>query len=102
MKVTGWKNGRFADGKSVTLGIRIGRPNAEKYFDRTWTHVFVELDGATVCVGVPGRFWHDCPELRHHAIGDWMRTSGLVPWKRGRPPKLNLVPAGGNKFRLTP
>jgi hypothetical protein len=39
MQASAWTNG---DG---TYGIRIGVPNRDEHFDRTWTEIEVEIDG---------------------------------------------------------
>src|ERR1700733_15343839 len=100
MEVSGWKNGKFGFGR-VGLGIRIGKKNAGQYFDRKWNGVLIELDETAVLLKIPASFWRKCPELRNPAITDWMTAKGLVPWPKGIPPKMTLIPTGENRFRLT-
>jgi hypothetical protein len=101
MRVSAWKGGKFSAHQRPTLGVRIGRKNAENHFDRSWKEVFVELDGQVAKVRITSTFWSSCPELRSPAIGDWLRARMIAPWRTGRPPKLELTPLGGNRFRLS-
>lgn len=92
MEVTAWK--------AATYGVRVGRANAESYFDKTWAFVEVELDGEIHRVKLSDAFWRKCPELRSAAIGRWLQKHRLAPWPKGRPPNLDLVLLGGQRFRL--
>ncbi len=99
--VSGWKNGKFGGQRPLSFGIRVGAVSAKKYFDKKWEVVLVEFDGTTVQVNIPKGFWAKCPELRHPAIGDWLRHKGLVNWLKGTPPRMLLTPKGENRFRLS-
>jgi hypothetical protein len=92
MQASAWKGG--------TYGIRVGSENADRYFAKEWKFVDVDLDGQYHRVRLRGTFWGKCPELRGAAFGDWLLQHGLVPWPRGNPPRLELIPVEGNKFRL--
>lgn len=92
MEATAWKGG--------TYGVRVGSRNAERYFAREWTFVDVELDGKYYRVSLSDSFWRKCPELRAAAFGDWLQRHGLRSWEKGKPPRLELIPVEGNRFRL--
>jgi hypothetical protein len=100
MLVTGWKNGKFRGSRGLTLGVRVGREFAERFFDKDWDAILIEMEGESVPVKIAGTFWTTCPELRSPAIGTWMRKKGLAPWPEGRPPEMRLTPMGRNRFRL--
>lgn len=100
LEVAAWKNGKFNARRGVALGVSVGRENVKKFFNKKWDVVVVEVDGMPVVVKPPRAFWTTCPELRSSAIGDWLEKQGLVPWQKGRPPRLVLIPQGGNRFRL--
>lgn len=99
MEVTAWKNGPL-DSIGLIFGIRVGVKNAERFFDKKWTNVVVELGRSSVTVRLASTFWGKCPELRNSAFEEWMRSYRLVPWKPQHPPRLTLTPLGGNRFRL--
>ena len=101
IEVSGWKNGKFDNRKPVAIGISVGRKNAERFFDKRWDVVVIQMDGITIPVRITNGFRSKCPELRHPAIADWMKRKGLVPWARGNPPKMFLTHVFGNKFRLS-
>jgi hypothetical protein len=92
MDATGWKGG--------TLGVRVGKENAARYFDRAWKIVHIDIGGNIRAFPLTPGFWSDCPEIRGIAIQEWMERQGLAPWPKGRPPKLELIPLGGSHFRL--
>lgn len=83
-----------------TYGIRVRRPNARKHFDRSWSHIDVEIDDKFHRFPLSGTFWTTCPEFRGAVIPGWLRRNGLIPWPRGCPPQVELTPLGGNRFRL--
>lgn len=93
MEATAWKG--------ATYGVRLGRANAESYFQKTWAFIEVELDGEIHRVKLPGSFWRKCPELKSAAIGRWLQKHRLAPWPKGDPPKLKLSLLEGNRFRLS-
>jgi hypothetical protein len=94
MQVTGWKSSRVGG----TLGLRVGKENAQRFFPRNWHSVGVELDGQRVIVPITNTFWTSCPELRSPFIRDFLEEHGLAHWRKGRPPKLRLLPRPGNTF----
>jgi hypothetical protein len=92
MEARAWKGG--------TYGVRLGSKNADRYFAKEWKFVDVDLDGQYHHVRLSDTFWEKCPELRAAAFGGWLLRRGLLSWRRGNPPKLELIPVEGNKFRL--
>ncbi len=92
MKATGWKGG--------TYGIRVGKENAMKYFDKTWSSIEVEIDGEFFSFNLSEKFWTTYPEFRGAVIGKWFNKNGLAPWPYGKTPQVELVPLEQNRFRL--
>lgn len=97
MEVTAWTNG------GGTYGVRIGVPNRDTYFDRAWPDVEVEIDGQTHEFNLTAGFWNACPEFRDAggtAIRDWLQRHHALQWPVGKPPRFQLLPVGGKRFRL--
>ena len=94
MRVTAWNNGRR------TYGIYVGGPNRERYFHRSWSSIEVEIKGQFSAFPLKKPFWKGCPEFRGPQIREWFRERGLVRWPSRQPPAFELVPLGGNRFRL--
>ena len=97
MRASAWN-----DGKS-TYGIRVGKPNRDKYFNSDWETIEVELDGRFHTFNLTPSFWRDCPEFRDRGrpiIREWLRRHHSLRWPRGQPPRFELVPLGGGRFRL--
>lgn len=92
MKATGWKGGVY--------GVRVGRANAIRFFPKGTTRIEVEIDGHSNSFPLSETFWTTCPEIRGAPIGRWLRANHLAPWQSGRPPQVDLLPLGGNRFRL--
>jgi len=100
MGVVGWSNGSPTS-SGAGYGIRIARIDRDKYFQREWLCVIVELGGeGWIRVNLSDSFWRSCIELRSAQIGRWMINQGLAPWPRCRPPELELEPIGNRRFRL--
>jgi len=99
MRASAWN-----DGKN-TYGIRVGLPNRNRYFSSDWDEIEVELDGRFYTFKLTPSFWRKCPEFRDSGepiIRDWLMRHRSLDWPRGRPPKMELVPLGGSRFRLIP
>ena len=92
MEAKAWRGG--------TYGIRVGKQNAAKYFSKHWRNIEVDINGQFHSFKLSGTFWTTCPEFRGAPIEDWLRHQGLLPWPRGRPPKVELVPLGGSRLHL--
>ena len=101
MIVSGWNNGSPDNRTGVGYGIRMSRGDRDEYFDPEWSSVMIELEGmGETEVNVTPSFWRRCTELRKADIGKWLVERGLAPWPRGKPPRLELVPAGERRFNL--
>ena len=94
MQVSAWSNG------SGSYGFRIGVRNRDRYFSRDWDEIDLELGGEHYRVRITSGFWRACPEVRDSAIKDWLREHRTLEWPRGQPPKIEMVPMGGNRFRV--
>jgi hypothetical protein len=97
MQATAWSNG------GGTYGIRVGFSNRQKFFDRGWTGIEIEIDGEVHQFATQGGFWRQCPEIRdtgEPVIREWLRQHRTLKWRKGDPPRMELVPLGENRFRL--
>lgn len=102
MIVTGWSRGSPDNRTGAGYGIRITTKDRDKYFQRRWPYIAVELeDDDTVDVNLSDSFWRSCSELRKKEIGKWMLEHGLTPWPKGKPLKLILAPVGERRFGLS-
>lgn len=101
MQVKAWRNGKA--GTATTYGLKVGHLNREEFFDHAWAGIEVELDGEFHDFELSRGFWHLCPEIRDKRrplIKDWLRRHRTLPWPKGEPPSAELIPLGGNRFRL--
>lgn len=97
MRASAWSGGRS------TFGIRVGAKNRDEFFDRRWTKIEVEINGKAHTFRLTPGFWHHCPEFRDsggQVIQNWLRQHHTVDWPKGNPPRVELVPLGGDRFRL--
>jgi hypothetical protein len=98
MNATVWRGGNGS-----TYGIRVGNANRDKYSDRRWTRIEVEIGGRFHIFSLTPGFWNKCPEFRDSGapiIRGWLHQHGLLKWPKGNPPQLELLPLGGARFRL--
>src|SRR5262245_37055437 len=97
MQASAWRDG------AGHYGIRVGVPNRNQHFHRGWAFIEVEIDGRVCRFALPPAFWGKRPEI-HDAevpdIRDWLERHRCLDWLGGQPPRLELVPLGGNRFRL--
>jgi hypothetical protein len=92
MQASAWN-----DGKN-TYGIRVGKPNREKYFDPEWKKIEIEIDGHFHTFDLTPSFWRNCPEFRDSGepvIREWLQRNHSLEWPRYQPPKVELVPLAG-------
>ncbi len=103
MKVAAWNNGRH-HGSGAGYGVKLKAEDRDRYFQRTWTTVSIELEGEVVPISVnvgKASFWSPvCRELINQAIGAWLIKHRRAPWPTGEPPSLDLIPSGGDHFHL--
>jgi hypothetical protein len=95
MQVTAWNNG------GAGYGLEIRASDRDRFFDRHWRAVVLELSGqGQAVVAVSPSFWRRCSELRSAEIGRWLQRNGLAPWPRGRRPKVIMEHVTGNRFAV--
>jgi hypothetical protein len=89
-------------GGKGTYGIRVG-VNDRRFFDRSWTTIFVEMDGRRHSFKITPCFWKRGLEIRDsgtHTIRNWLKRHRTLTWEKGAPPRMTLVSLGDGKFRL--
>jgi hypothetical protein len=104
MVVTAWRNGTPNRETGSGFGVRIRKADRNEHFHRDWDEVCLLLEGEDQyrSVSVSGEsFWHDCPELRSQAIGQWFLLHGLSDWPPGYPPEFTLTRVVDNHFTLS-
>jgi len=101
MRVTAWNNGSPRS-TGAGYGLRMSADDRDRHFHASWDHIVIDLgeQGATE-VQLSESFWSRCTELRSAAVGRWLLRRHLAPWPHGEPPRLDLSPSGGNRFRLS-
>lgn len=103
MQVTAWTNGQHHR-TGAGYGFKLLADDRDRYFDKSWSTVFVSLPGVPKEVEVnvsKASFWSNtCRELVSREVGLWLREHGYAPWASGNPPKFDLAPVRGNHFKL--
>ena len=100
MYATAWSNGSPLP-TGAGYGVKISVPDRDRFFERAWSEVTIELPRGTATVRLSPSFWRTCTELRSQAIGRWLQDEGLAPWPKGHPPMLRIGPLGAGRFRLS-
>ena len=103
MIVSAWNNGdHFSSGAGY--GVKIKKSDRDQFFYSSWKEVSLQLAGTSEPIMVNTNkksFWSDeCRELIHQGIGKWLIGLNLAFWEMYKPPKLELVPLGSNRFLL--
>jgi len=100
-KVTAWNNGRHHS-SGAGYGVRISL--RDRYFFVHREAIYLKLTGiGNPKIPISKSFKHSCPELRHKEIGRWlMENYRPIPWEKGHPPQIDMIPLNGNYFRLRP
>ncbi|MDW7656875.1 MAG: hypothetical protein SCM11_06845 [Bacillota bacterium] len=92
MIVSAWQDG--------TYGIRVGKENAQKWFQKDWKSIEVEINGRLYTFDLSPTFWTTNPEFREGPIPHWLEMHGYLSWPKRNPPKFELIVIEGNRFRL--
>jgi hypothetical protein len=104
MIVTAWNNGSYST-SGAGYGVKLDVNDRDRFFDRNWKTVHLLLEGSAAVVEVnidkPSFWGTTCKELISAEIGRWLIKNGLVPWRKGNPPKLLLKHIVGNQFLLS-
>lgn len=102
MIVTAWNNGKHNKTGSG-YGFKISIEDRNNFFDKIWDHVLVILpNGIEVEANInKPSFWSNtCRELINKKFGEWLIEFKLTPWRKGNPPKFEMLPISENKFRI--
>lgn len=97
MNASAWSSG------GGTFGIRVGVRNRDRFFSPSWGQIEVELDGEPHTFTLTPGFWRSCPEFRDsgaRAIRNWLQRHHTLSWPAGEPPRFQLLPLGGRRFRV--
>ena len=100
MKATAWNNGQHHP-SGAGYGTKFTAADRDHFFRPEWESIQLEVPGeGTTSVPLSASFWRGCSELRSATVGRWLRGTGLAPWPKGQPPKLNVEHVEGSLFRL--
>ena len=105
MIVKAWNNGKH-NPTGAGYGLKLRPADRDKYFDRQWKSVIVEIphrsEWVEAEVNVSKKsFWNSrCRELINKEIGRWLIAQGLAPWPKRKPPRIELEPLGGRRFGI--
>lgn len=86
----------------ATYGLRISKNDRSSFVDRDVQIVQLFLPGVgdPIILNVRQTFWTTCPEVRSGEIGRYFERCGLLPWPKGRPPRINLRRLGPTSFEI--
>ena len=103
MKVTAWNNGSHLL-TGAGYGLKVDINDRDKYFRKSWTNVFLELEGEEerILVNVDkSSFWSaTCGELISKDIGVWLIKNKKAPWPNGYPVKMRMDCIDDNRFNI--
>ena len=103
MIVTAWNNGRHR-ATGAGYGLKVNAQDRDRYFNRSWKTVTLELVGeskeVTVNIDKPSFWGIPCRELISKNIGKWLIKNGRAPWPKGHPPRMRMEPMGDNRFKV--
>jgi hypothetical protein len=106
MRVSAWKKyGKSETDTECGFGLNLGKQNRQQFFEGLES-AEVEMDGVRHSFSLTRKnFWTTCPELRDEdargtPIRDWLLKYRSLTWKKGFPPKADLISLGEGRFRL--
>jgi hypothetical protein len=99
---TVWNNGAYHSTGSG-YGIKIKQTDRDRYFDKGWNNIILELGDKKILVSVninKSSFWSNCRELINKEIGIWLISYGKGKWENGKPPKVKIEQVLDNRFSV--
>ncbi len=102
---TAWNSGTHRK-SGAGYGFKVPISDRDRLFERQWRSVILELPAQsgytkTEVNIAKASFWSKtCHELISRDIGQWLRSNGLAPWRRGCPPKVRVEVVGERRFRV--
>ena len=88
-------------GREVT-GLCVGASNARRYFPRNLSVIELELDHLRIECGLKPEFWRGQPEIHDPRLCAWLQAKQLNSNSCRESLPLDMIPAGGNSFKLGP
>lgn len=107
MITTAWrgayKKNEVGDPNKGCYGLKVPIDDREKYFEKDWDYIVLELEGNVQEFKVninKSSFWGpSCRELIHKSIKQWFLKNNISPWERGKPPRIRLEKINNNRFK---
>lgn len=98
MRAVAWNNGSTPN-EPAGYGLKFTEADRDRFFDRGWSEVVVELEGAeAVTIPLSPSFWRSCSELRSAEVGRWLLVQGAAPWPSGSPPGVAVTQVEDHHF----
>ena len=79
-----WNNGTY-NPSGAGYGIKIKQTDRDKYFNRDWMNVILELEDEKISILVninKSSFWSNCRELIKKEIGIWLIRHEKGTWEK--------------------
>lgn len=99
---TVWNNGTY-NPSGVGYGIKIKQTDRDKYFNRDWVNVILELEDEKISISVSinkSSFWSNCRQLIKKEIGIWLIGHERGTWEKGSPHKAKIEQISDNRFSV--
>gem|GEM_PF-4772893 len=92
-------------GRKQKKRYRIAISRSDREVFKGLDYVTIRIDGIALDYRINRSFWNSCNHVddtsSNRAIEEWGIKNGLIPWNKGKPPKVNLVPVGYGVFELS-
>ena len=105
MIATAWNNGEHK-ASGAGYGLKLTPADRDAHFSARWESISLELpnQGRSIEAEVnvaKKSFWDSrCRELIDQEIGGWLIANRLAPWPWRKPPRIEIKPLGGRRFRI--
>jgi hypothetical protein len=78
------------------------RKDREEFFLKKWNNVFLKLpdNDQVIEIKVNKSFWNKCIHLNHAEVKSFLKRNGYLPWKKGNPPKFEMLQENNSCFKI--
>jgi hypothetical protein len=101
----GYKKDECENPEKGSYGFKISISDRDRNFQREWGYILLKLSGENNAFKVninKNSFWSvSCRELVHKNIKELFLKNKIIPWEKGKPPKIQLKGIENNSFKAS-
>lgn len=99
---TAWKNSKHSN-PNASYGFKVSIKDKYAYFNDSFKDVIILLPNKKRAIANKEKESfrdNSCRELISKDIKAWLKSEGLIPWPKGKPPKFKAKHIKNNEYKI--